>query len=192
MIKFSVARLEKEPIELTGSEPAEFLEIEPGELLAVSAPVEYDLNLKAVSGGALVEGQVSTELSGICGRCLEPVTRHVKNDSICLFLELGDQDEMDISEEIRAEMLRPQPGLRRQPQQILLLLGRSAFRPERLGRTRQSPAVTAQPRRAFSFGAQSAFGIRPGSTRWQVPPIDQIKPHPAPASCRSGAERRLR
>ena len=105
MIKFSVARLEKEPIELTGSEPAEFLEIEPGELLAVSAPVEYDLNLKAVSGGALVEGQVSTELSGICGRCLEPVTRHVKNDGICLFLELGDQDEMDISEEIRAEML---------------------------------------------------------------------------------------
>ncbi|WP_288593319.1 YceD family protein [Victivallis vadensis] len=109
MIKFSVARLEKEPIELTGSEPAEFLEIEPGELLAVSAPVEYDLNLKAVSGGALVEGQVSTELSGICGRCLEPVTRHVKNDSICLFLELGDQDEMDISEEIRAEMLLELP-----------------------------------------------------------------------------------
>ena len=39
MIKFSVARLEKEPIELTGSEPAEFLEIEPGELLAVCATV---------------------------------------------------------------------------------------------------------------------------------------------------------
>ena len=109
MIKFSVARLEKEPIELTGSEPAEFLEIEPGELLAVSAPVEYDLKLKAVSGGALIEGRVSTELSGICGRCLEPVTRHVKNDSICLFLELGDQDEMDISEEIRAEMLLELP-----------------------------------------------------------------------------------
>ena len=34
MIKFSVARLEKEPIELTGSEPAEFLEIEPGEEFA--------------------------------------------------------------------------------------------------------------------------------------------------------------
>ena len=38
MIRFSVARLEKEPIELVGSEPAEFLEIEPTGLLAVSAP----------------------------------------------------------------------------------------------------------------------------------------------------------
>ncbi len=57
MIRFSVARLEKEPIELVGSEPAEFLEIEPTGLLAVSAPVSYDLVVKSVSGGALVGGE---------------------------------------------------------------------------------------------------------------------------------------
>ena len=37
MIRFSVARLEKEPIELVGSEPAEFLEIESSSLLTVAA-----------------------------------------------------------------------------------------------------------------------------------------------------------
>lgn len=109
MIRFSVARLEKEPIELVGSEPAEFLEIEPSSLLTVAAPVSYDLLVKSVSGGALVEGKVSTRLSGACGRCLEPVEEEVCADKLCLFLEIGDEEEMDISEDIRSEMLLALP-----------------------------------------------------------------------------------
>ena len=85
MIKLSVARLEKEPIELVGDEPAEWLEIEPSELLSVTAPVHYDLLAKAVSGGALVEGKVRTSLSVTCGRCLEPVSCDVENSGVCLF-----------------------------------------------------------------------------------------------------------
>ncbi len=109
MIRFSVARLEKEPIELVGSEPAEFLEVEPSDLLTVCAPVSYDLVVKSVSGGALVEGKVATRLSGLCGRCLEPVEEEVSADNICLFLEIGDEEEMDISEDIRSEMLLALP-----------------------------------------------------------------------------------
>ena len=109
MIRFSVARLEKEPIELVGSEPAEFLEIESSDLLTVCAPVSYDLVVKSVSGGALVEGKVATRLSGLCGRCLEPVEEEVNADNICLFLEIGDEEEMDISEDIRSEMLLALP-----------------------------------------------------------------------------------
>lgn len=109
MIRFSVARLEKEPIELVGSEPAEFLEIESSDLLTVCAPVSYDLVAKSVSGGALVEGKISTRLSGLCGRCLEPVEEEVSADNVCLFLEIGDEEEMDISEDVRSEMLLALP-----------------------------------------------------------------------------------
>ena len=109
MIKFSVARLEKEPIELVGDEPAEWLEIEPSELLSVTAPVHYDLLAKAVSGGALVEGKVRTSLSGTCGRCLEPVSCDVENSGVCLFYELPEEDELDITEDVRAEMLLELP-----------------------------------------------------------------------------------
>ncbi|MPN53394.1 hypothetical protein SDC9_201058 [bioreactor metagenome] len=105
MIKFSVARLEKEPIELIGDEPAEWLEIEPAELLAVVAPVHYDLLAKAVSGGVLVEGKVRTRLAGSCGRCLEPVDCEIENSGVCLFYEMPEEDEMDIGEDVRAEML---------------------------------------------------------------------------------------
>ena len=105
MIKFSIARLEKEPIELVGDEPPEWLEIEPTELLRVAAPIHYDLLAKAVSGGALVEGKVGTRLAGNCGRCLEPANREVENSRVCLFYELPEEDEMDISEDVRAELL---------------------------------------------------------------------------------------
>jgi len=105
MIKFSIARLEKEPIELVGDEPAEWLDLPPSELFNVVAPVHYDLLAKIVSGGALVEGKVRTRITGDCGRCLEPVTRDIENSGVCLFYELPEEDEMDITEDVRAEML---------------------------------------------------------------------------------------
>lgn len=109
MIKFSVARLKKEPIKLAGSEPAEFLEIGEEELFSVTAPMKYELNLKAVSDGVLIEGRLSTQITGTCARCLEEVTKTITNDKLCLFLELTATDEMDISEDIRAEMLLELP-----------------------------------------------------------------------------------
>ncbi len=109
MIRFSAARLEKEPIDLVGDEPAEFLEIGSGEQFEVSAPVHYELHIKAVSGGALVEGRLSTEISGVCGRCLKPVRRPVVCGQLCLFVEIAGMDEVDISEDVRSEMLLELP-----------------------------------------------------------------------------------
>lgn len=109
MIKISVSRLEKEAIELDGEEPASFLEIEPTELLAVSAPIRYKLAARLVSGGVLVEGKVGTELTGTCGRCLVPVKQPVQTEKLTLFFELGDEEELDVTEDIRAEMLLALP-----------------------------------------------------------------------------------
>jgi len=105
MIKLSLARLEKEPVELIGDEPPEWLEIDPSELLDVVAPVHYDLLAKMVSGGTLIEGKVRTRVTGSCGRCLEPVTREIENSGVCLFYETLEEDELDITEDVRAEML---------------------------------------------------------------------------------------
>ena len=79
MIKFSLTRLEKEPVELCGEEPAEFLEVEATEQFYISAPVHYELKASMVTGGVLVEGFVSTVVSGICGRCLYPV----EDEEVC-------------------------------------------------------------------------------------------------------------
>ncbi len=111
MIKISLSRLEKEPIVLTGEEPPEFLEVEPTEQFYVSAPIRYELNAAMVTGGALVEGFASTAVSGICGRCLYPVEdEKVRTADLTLFFdEIDGIEELDISEDIRSEVLLTLP-----------------------------------------------------------------------------------
>ncbi|MDD3887068.1 MAG: DUF177 domain-containing protein [Victivallaceae bacterium] len=105
MIKFSTARLDKEPIELEGFEPAEFLEVEPSDTLTVAAPVEYKLLARQVSGGALVTGRVSTVLAGECGRCLAPVRQDCAVEELSLYFDIAPGvEELDISDDVRVEM----------------------------------------------------------------------------------------
>ena len=106
MIKFSVSRLDKEPIELCGSEDKDFISLPEGDAYTVISPLEYQLNVMKVSGGALVTGHCSTEISGICGRCLDDVVCELAAEDIELFIDLENcGEEVDISEDIREELL---------------------------------------------------------------------------------------
>ena len=110
MIKFSAARLDKEPIELSGSEPAEFLDLSSGDLYEVVSDIEYDLLVKKVSGGALVSGSCSVVVASECGRCLELVEIEIAAEDIEMFLDLDEYgDEVDLSEDIRSELLLELP-----------------------------------------------------------------------------------
>ena len=88
MITFSVSLLEKQDIELKGSEPPSMLELDGDLLFNASAPVEYDLTVHKVSSGALITGQAVTRLDGACGRCLDPVEIELSSGRLQLFLEL--------------------------------------------------------------------------------------------------------
>ena len=106
MIKFSAARLEREHIELSGSEPPEFLALPEGDDFSAESPMSYTLTVRKVSGGALVSGACQAELSGTCGRCLEKCSFELAADDIELFYDLDEYgEELDISEDIREELL---------------------------------------------------------------------------------------
>lgn len=110
MIKFSVARLEKEPISLSGSEAPAFLDLPEGDVYEVVSDVTYDLQVNKVSGGALVSGSCRVTIAGTCGRCLSAVEQEVEADGISLFFDLDEVgDEVDISEDIRSELLLELP-----------------------------------------------------------------------------------
>ena len=110
MIKFSVARLDKEPIELVGSEPAEFLDLASEDLYQAVSEINYDLLVKKVSGGALLSGSCSVVVASECGRCLEPVEVEITAEDIEMFFDLEQcGDEVDISEDIRSELLLELP-----------------------------------------------------------------------------------
>ena len=110
MIKFSVSRLEKEPIALSGSEPGEFLALAEDDVYTVVSDMEYDLEVSRVSGGALVSGSCRVTIAGECGRCLVPVEQEVAAEDIEMFFDLeGAGDEFDISEDLRSELLLELP-----------------------------------------------------------------------------------
>lgn len=105
MIIFSISAMEKAPVKLLGTEPVEFFELDENDPLCVSQVLEYQLTGCKVSGGILIKGECSTAVSGICGRCLEPVEKKV-NAPIELFFDIDDTaEELDVSNDIREEVL---------------------------------------------------------------------------------------
>ena len=105
MIRISVAALEHQELDLEGGEPAALLELENDPVLHAGQPVRYKLHAKKVSGGVLVSGSVGTVVSGLCGRCLAPVEEAVAAEDFTLFYEHPDAEELDITEDVRAELL---------------------------------------------------------------------------------------
>lgn len=107
MIKFSVSRVEKEPILLEGSEPAEFWALPADDQFQPDGEIEYTLNIKAVSGSILVNGEVSGKVATRCGRCLAPVELEITNSEIELYYPKEEitEEEFDITADIRDELL---------------------------------------------------------------------------------------
>ena len=105
MIIFSVSAMEKAHVTLQGKEAIEFFDLDENDPLIVSKELSYNLTGSKVSGGILIKGICNTAVSGICGRCLEPVEKEV-NAEIELFFDIEEiEEELDISEDIREEVL---------------------------------------------------------------------------------------
>lgn len=109
MIRFATAILDHQELDLAGTEPATLLELENDPMLTAGRDIRYQLHVRKVSGGALVTGMAGTVISGVCGRCLAPVEQEVATDELSLFYELEGVEELDITEDIRAELLLNMP-----------------------------------------------------------------------------------
>jgi uncharacterized protein len=107
MIKFSVSRVEKEPVFLEGSEPPEFWGLPENDAYSSDTPVSYELYVKAAAGSILVTGWVRGTVNAVCGRCLEPVTMEISAENIELYYAKSDihEEELDITADVRDELL---------------------------------------------------------------------------------------
>ncbi len=106
MIKFSVSRLENEDILLEGTEKGgEFLDLMPEDAFSAASDVEYRLNGHYMNGSVLVAGEAHCTVASCCGRCLEPLQLELENRNINLFFEDVHEEELDVSADIREELL---------------------------------------------------------------------------------------
>jgi len=70
----------------------------------------YNLHISQVSGGILVAGSVKTNVSTICGRCLEKYEMQIEIADVCHFYEdAADINELDLAPELREDILLKLP-----------------------------------------------------------------------------------
>ncbi len=100
-----VSQLEKQPQELEGEEPPEFLDLGARATFEIASPLRYRLTARLVSGEVLVTGKLRYRIRGVCGRCLREITPEITVENLSLLLEKPDTEEMDIAGEIREEAL---------------------------------------------------------------------------------------
>ncbi len=105
MIKINVLQLERQELDIAGTENAALLEIEDTELMQAKGKVSYQLHASLVNRGVLVAGSVKTVIHCVCGRCVKEFDQTVENSSICRYYEEVTEPELDITEDIREEML---------------------------------------------------------------------------------------
>ena len=106
----SLARLDKEDIPLTGELCGDFLGFDDASIFKLVRPIEYKLEAKMISGNVLVNGGVDMAVTGDCGRCLAPIERNFSVNVTLFYDEVGPrQEELDISDELRTELLLALP-----------------------------------------------------------------------------------
>lgn len=105
MIKIIVKRLRPEGMIIDGDEPSDILDIEENENIKCIDKIHYKLHASLVNNGILVRGEVYATLECRCGFCLKKYIFELKNDDICHFYEKPDKNELDLTDDIREDIL---------------------------------------------------------------------------------------
>lgn len=107
--RISLAQLERQKkIHLTGDLPPSFLEMTDNEIMQFKAPINYDIEISATVGGVVVRGSADTEVECRCGRCLNAFVQEIEAE-VCHFYEKSDDQELDISDQVREDVVLELP-----------------------------------------------------------------------------------
>ena len=105
MIKILVSKLTPEGINVSGEEPFEFLGLENDDNICSVGPIYYELMMQLVNNGILVTGQLDVALTCRCAKCMEENELHIENNAICHFYEKPNKNEIDLTDDIREDIL---------------------------------------------------------------------------------------
>jgi uncharacterized protein len=107
--KISLALLERQKkIQLQGELPVAFLDVQDSDMMQFPGPVVYDVEASATVGGTVVRGSISMPIAFQCGRCLQEFTRPLEAE-VCHFYDKSDDAELDMSGDIREDILLEVP-----------------------------------------------------------------------------------
>ncbi len=106
MLRIFVNQVDFNGIKLSGEEKVSDMDFGVlDSLVTLPEKVFYDLTATQVNGGVLVSGRVEMDLECQCGRCLGKYTYPIKCEEVCHFYETGANSEIDLTPELREDIL---------------------------------------------------------------------------------------
>lgn len=113
MLKINIRRVTDEGIDFSGKISREDLGLsiaDSAHKVAFDDFIEYQLYVSTVSDGVLVAGTVSVGVKADCGRCLGDYNFILSANDVCHFYENFKGDELDITADIREDILISLPS----------------------------------------------------------------------------------
>lgn len=110
-MKIMVARIPEEGSQYEGDDPGSILEMENDPFSKVKGDVHYTLTAHQVSDELVVRGTLSVDLNLKCTRCSDFFsTTVVDSDFLRAYSASEDTDSVDITEDMREDLLLHVPG----------------------------------------------------------------------------------
>ncbi len=112
MIKVNTCHIGDEPLPVNGTESNEILDLnaapEAPEMIPVS-DITYQLYATKTGQDLLVNGSATFDMETHCARCMKKITVPVTAGKLCLFFEKVPEQEVDLTDDIREELLLALP-----------------------------------------------------------------------------------
>ena len=112
MIKVNTSHIGDEPLFFDGTETRDILDLnaapEAPEMTAVS-DITYQLYASKTGQDLLVNGSATFDLETTCARCMKNIVIPVTASKMCLFHENVPEQEVDLTDEVREELLLALP-----------------------------------------------------------------------------------
>ena len=104
-LQFQIQDLPDQGIPVEGEVPFAALEVADSERVRCPNPLSFRLHVAPVQDGVLVTGQLTSELLMACDRCLASVPVPIAELSVCHHLENVEGVVVDLTEELREDIL---------------------------------------------------------------------------------------
>ena len=105
MINIIVSRVTVDGLFLEGEEPGSMINVESGSGLIPVSGLRYKIKATLVNNDILVTGSACMSFKCLCDNCLAEFELKVANEEICHLYEKSDAYEIDLTEDIREDIL---------------------------------------------------------------------------------------
>ena len=107
MIRINTADIGPDGLHVEGTEKPAFLELQEagGFPCKIEGDVRYDLNASLARQDLLVTGSAKVRIKTQCALCLKEITVEAGSDQICIFREKVPDAIVDITDDIREDIL---------------------------------------------------------------------------------------